>query len=76
MAVILTVLIAGSICVRKWAITMLPTFGEWSAEENIISDTMLLADAALIFKKINLCDVINLEELTIRNKLLAITDLL
>ncbi|MCW4024109.1 MAG: LamG domain-containing protein [Candidatus Bathyarchaeota archaeon] len=69
-------LIEGSICVRKWATTTMPTFGEWSAEENIIFDTMSLADAALIFKTITSCDVINLEELTVRDKLLTITELL
>jgi hypothetical protein len=69
-------LIEGSICLRKWANTTPPTFGEWSTEENIISDTITMSDAALIFKTIKPCDVINLYELTIRDKLLAITELL
>jgi hypothetical protein len=69
-------LIEGLICVRKWANTTLPTFGEWSKEENIISDTLTLSDAALTFKTIKPCDTINIDELTIRDKLLAITELL
>jgi hypothetical protein len=69
-------LVAGSICMRKWALTELPSFGQWGAEENFVTDTLTISDAKRVNKSVKTIDEINLETYTNRDKLLKIADLL